>query len=86
MALLTEDELAHLTPSERLSLISQLWDSLDEEQLALSSAQQTELERRLLSLDKDRREGISWEALKTELERRCPSCILLPLPEPPAPN
>jgi len=72
MALLTEDELAHLTPPERLSLISQLWDSLEEEQLPLTAAQRTEFDRRLLSLDEDRREGITWEALKTKLEQRCP--------------
>jgi len=72
MALLTEDELAHLSPPERLSLISQLWDSLDEQQLPLTAAQQEELDRRLLSLVEDRREGIPWEALTAELERRCP--------------
>ncbi len=63
MALLTEDELAHLTPPERLSLISQLWDSLEDGQLPLTVAQRTELDRRLLSLDEDRREGITWAGL-----------------------
>jgi putative addiction module component (TIGR02574 family) len=72
MQLLTEDELARLTPPERLSLISQLWDSLEEEQLPLTAAQEEELDRRLLSLEEDRREGVTWQALKAELERRCP--------------
>jgi putative addiction module component (TIGR02574 family) len=72
MELLTDDELARLTPPERLALISQLWDSLEDEQLPLTAAQRAELDRRLVSLDQDRREGITWEALKTELERRCP--------------
>ncbi len=31
-----------------------------------------ELDRRLASLNQDRREGITWEALKAELELRCP--------------
>jgi putative addiction module component (TIGR02574 family) len=53
-------------------LISQLWDSLEDEQLPVTAAQQAELDRRLVSLDQDRREGITWEALKTELERRFP--------------
>ncbi|MGA2207585.1 MAG: addiction module protein [Terracidiphilus sp.] len=72
MELLTQDELVRLTPPERLALISQLWDSLDEDQLPLTAEQRTELDSRLATLDQDRREGITWAALKTELEQRCP--------------
>jgi putative addiction module component (TIGR02574 family) len=63
----TQDEIARLTPPERLALISQLWDSLEDDQLPLSAAQQTELDRRLETLDQDRRAGITWESLKAEL-------------------
>ena len=72
MELLTDDELARLTPPERLSLISELWDSLEEEQLPLTPAQRAELDYRVASLDQDRRGGVTWEALKIELEHRCP--------------
>jgi putative addiction module component (TIGR02574 family) len=72
MDVLTNDELARLTPAERLALISQLWDSLEADQLPLSAAQQAELDRRLETFEQDRREGITWEALKAELEQRCP--------------
>jgi putative addiction module component (TIGR02574 family) len=72
MELLTHDELVRLTPPERLALISQLWDSLEEDQLALTAAQRAELDRCLATHDQDRREGITWAALKTELEQRCP--------------
>ena len=72
MELLTHDELVRLTPPERLALISQLWDSLEDDHLPLTAAQRAELDRRLASLDQDRREGITWAALKTELEQRCP--------------
>jgi len=72
MDLLSQDELMRLTPPERLALISQLWDSLESDQLPLSAAQQAELDRRLESLERDRREGVSWIALKLELEKRCP--------------
>ena len=47
-----------LTPNE----IAQLWESLENEQL----------ERRLASLDEERRNGVTWASLKAELERRCP--------------
>jgi putative addiction module component (TIGR02574 family) len=72
MELLTHDEIVRLSPPERIALIAQLWDSLDEDHLPLTTAQQAELERRLTSLDQDRQNGVAWAALKTELEQRCP--------------
>jgi putative addiction module component (TIGR02574 family) len=72
MDVLTHDELVRLTPSERLALISQLWDSLEDNQLPLTATQQAELDHRLASLEQGRREGMTWAALKAELERRCP--------------
>jgi putative addiction module component (TIGR02574 family) len=71
MNLLSQNELAQLTAPERIALISQLWDSLDHEQIPLTTAQQTELDRRLNSLDQDRPQCISWADLKSEMERRC---------------
>ena len=60
MELLTPDEIVRLTPSERLALISQLWDSLEHEHLPLTSAQESELERRLSSLEENRRDCVIW--------------------------
>jgi putative addiction module component (TIGR02574 family) len=73
MELLTHDELERLTPRERLTFISQLWDSLEDNHLPLTAAQQGELDSRLATLDQDRREGITWATLKTKLELRCRS-------------
>jgi len=70
MSVLSQDELERLTPPERLSLISQLWDSLDDDELPLTAAQAAELDRRLETLDDDERNGVTWEALKADLERR----------------
>ena len=70
MDVLTHDELTRLTQPERLALIAQLWDSLESSDLPLTAAQEAELDRRLESLDQDRSEGITWAALKAELERR----------------
>ena len=72
MALLTRDEIVRLSPPDRLALIAQLWDSLEQHQVPLSQAQEAELERRLDSLDRDRSQGVTWRELKTELEQRCP--------------
>ena len=72
MELLNRDELERLTPPERLSLITQLWDSLEEDNVPFTAAQRSELDHRFATLDRDRHEGITWAALKTELEQRCP--------------
>ena len=72
MMQLTSDEINHLSPRERLSLIEQLWDSLSDEDVPVSPAQQAELERGLARLEDDRAHAVTWEGLKAELARRCP--------------
>jgi putative addiction module component (TIGR02574 family) len=69
---LTYDEITRLSPAERLALIAQLWDSLDDHQVQLTPAQQAELERRFTPLDHDRTHSVTCETLKAELEQRCP--------------
>jgi len=72
MELLTPDELVRLSPPERIALIARLWDSLDADHVPLTVAQQEEIDSRLSSLDQDRRGGVTWAALKAELEQRYP--------------
>ena len=43
MQRLDSDELARLSPEERLALIGQLWDSLRDTEVPLPEAQQAEL-------------------------------------------
>jgi putative addiction module component (TIGR02574 family) len=40
--------------------------------LPLSAAQRAELDSRLSSIDHDRQNGVTWAALKIELEQRYP--------------
>jgi putative addiction module component (TIGR02574 family) len=47
-------------------------DSQNDNQPPLTAEQQAELDHRLRTLDQDRRAGITWTALKAELEQRCP--------------
>jgi putative addiction module component (TIGR02574 family) len=68
----TPDEIALLTPQERLSLIERLWDSLSDLDVSLTPAQKNELVRRMDNFDRDRALAISWNGLKAELARRCP--------------
>jgi len=69
---LTHDKITRLSPDERLALIAQLWDSLDDHQVQLTPSQLAELERRLATLDQDHAQSVTWESLKAELEQRCP--------------
>jgi putative addiction module component (TIGR02574 family) len=69
---LSRDDIAILSPEERLSLIEQLWDSLDDADIPLTDAQKAELERRLATLEEDRAHAVPWEQLKAELAKRCP--------------
>lgn len=50
-----------LTPAERLQLIEQLWESLDESDVPLTDAQQTELQRRVADLEQNPRDQMPWE-------------------------
>ena len=72
MKLLSPDEVARLSPPERLALIAQLWDSLEHDRIPLTATQAAELDRRLECLDEDRQSTISWAELKAELQQRCP--------------
>ena len=56
---LTHDEITRLSPDERLALIAQLWDSLEDHQVQLTPVQQAELERRLATLDQDRAQSLT---------------------------
>ena len=60
-----------LSTKERLDLIEQLWDSLSDDDLELTTAQKTELDRRLTDLDNDiakgRPLGVPWESVKAKL-------------------
>ena len=72
MGSLSSDELARLSPEERLALIGQLWDSLRDTDVPLPEEQQAELSRRLSSLDRDRAQAVPWEQMRAELDRRRP--------------
>ncbi len=72
MHALTADEIGRLSPEERLALIGELWDSLDDSDIPLTPAQTAELERRLASFESESDKGVTWEALKIELRQRQP--------------
>ena len=62
-------DFSHLTPSERIELAEQLWDSLPEDQVQVSESQVTELRRRRALLDQGP-PGRPWQEVLDELEQR----------------
>ncbi len=72
MAILTHDEITRLSAPERLALIGELWDSIADEDLPVTSAQSRELMRRMATFDQDRTQAISWDELKADLAARAP--------------
>jgi putative addiction module component (TIGR02574 family) len=63
-------ELARLSPRQRLDLIESLWESLEDEDVPVTDAQRTELDRRIAGFDQDREHSVSWDKLKAELRQR----------------
>ncbi len=59
-----------LSPAERLTLIEELWDSLDAAEVPLTPAQRIELDHRLATADADARRGATWRQLKARLKQR----------------
>jgi putative addiction module component (TIGR02574 family) len=66
------EELFKLSAAERLELIEELWDSIDDqhEALALTDEQREDLERRLAEADADPTGGSPWEEARERIRRR----------------
>jgi putative addiction module component (TIGR02574 family) len=64
------EQIMPLTVAERLQLIEEIWNSIshDESEIALTSAQQEEIERRLESYTDIKNQGKSWQEIKQKME------------------
>jgi putative addiction module component (TIGR02574 family) len=68
-------DVGQLSKDERLDLIEELWDSLDDEErdsLPLSAEQERELDARLDSVEREGPGGISSDELRRQIRRRSP--------------
>jgi putative addiction module component (TIGR02574 family) len=65
-------ELRTLSPSEKLTLVTELWDDLasNPEDIPITSEQIEEVERRLEEYRKNPDLGSSWEEVKARILRR----------------
>ncbi len=60
-------DIDQLSPSERLELIEKLWDSLADNDVALTDAQRSELDARLDALEAEGPVGVPWEQVRDEM-------------------
>jgi putative addiction module component (TIGR02574 family) len=67
-----ELNISDLSPDERLRLIEELWDSLNDkpETVPLTNAQREELDRRLDDLERSGPEGIPWDQVLQQIRSR----------------
>lgn len=63
-------DFSHLTPSERLELAEQLWDSLRPEAIAPSDEQAALLRQRRAELEEDGDLGEPWRAVLDGIAER----------------
>jgi putative addiction module component (TIGR02574 family) len=63
-------DLSQLSPDEKIELIGELWDSLDDRDIALTAEQQVELQSRLDRLDRDGVSGRPWHEIEARLRQR----------------
>lgn len=64
-------DFSPLSPEERLELIGELWDSLDESEIApLSPEQLAELERRARDAEANPKAGRSWPEVRADLLKK----------------
>lgn len=64
------NRVRQLTPADRLELISELWESLDTNDLPVTDGERELLDQRLAALQADPAAGRSWEAVKADLRNQ----------------
>jgi putative addiction module component (TIGR02574 family) len=69
---LSPEQIAQLTPEQRLALIEVLWDSLDQDDVPITAAQAAELDRRMATYEQDAANAQPWDAVSKRIERNLP--------------
>ena len=70
MKTLTREDIDQMTEAEKLDLIDELRDSLEQHNAPLSPSQMAELAHRLANFEEQMAGAISWEAYKAKLASR----------------
>ncbi len=63
-------DFSHLSPTERLELIGDIWDSLEDQAFEISPELAAELDRRLDEMGTNPGATRSWEEVRADLRER----------------
>jgi|tagenome__1003787_1003787.scaffolds.fasta_scaffold19960471_2 putative addiction module component (TIGR02574 family) len=66
------EQIARLAPTERLELISVVWDSLSQRDLPLTAVERALLDARLADMELNPNDQSSWDDVKHRLEQLRP--------------
>ncbi|MEO8088462.1 MAG: addiction module protein [Bacteroidota bacterium] len=64
------ESILKLSTLERITLIEQIWDSIDKEDIPITSSLEKELNKRLTRLEKGETEFSSWNEVKKKLRKQ----------------
>jgi putative addiction module component (TIGR02574 family) len=66
------EQIVRLKPTERLELISAVWESLSPHDLPMTEAERALLDARLADMESNPNDQSSWDDVKRRLERLLP--------------
>ena len=69
---LSPEQIARLTPEQRLALIEVLWDSLEQDDLPVTAEQAAELNHRTTTYEQDAAGAQPWDVVRKRIERNLP--------------
>ncbi len=61
MKVLSREDINQMSDAEKLELIDELWESLEDKDFPLTSEQMAELDRRMETFDEDIKHAITWD-------------------------
>ena len=70
MKTLSREDINQMSDAEKLELIDELWDSLEDKAFPLTPEQMAELDRRMETFDEDIKHAISWDEYKAKRAAR----------------
>ena len=62
-------EIKKLSVGERLSVIGEIWESIDKEEVQITDAQKLEVRERIERYKKGQTKFFSWEEIKADLNK-----------------
>jgi putative addiction module component (TIGR02574 family) len=70
MKILSREDIDQMSDAEKLELIDELWDSLEDKAFPLTPEQMAELDRRMETFGEDVKHAITWDELEAKLIAR----------------